>query len=389
MRPSLLCDLRVKQNQMKLFDVYPLFNINLVRGKGCYVYDDKGTEYLDFYGGHAVISIGHAHEHYVQKLEEQLHQLSFYSNSVHLGIQQQLADKLGQLSGYNDYQLFLVNSGAEAVENALKVASFHNNRKKVIAFKGAFHGRTAGAVAITDNPKIKPPVNADDHVIFLALNDEESLKKAFAENEICAVITESIQGVNGIYEPSIAFFQLIQQLCNANDALFIADEIQSGYGRSGKFFAHQFANTQPDVITMAKGMGNGFPVAGILIHPKIAAKYGMLGTTFGGAPLACAAALAVLEVIEKEQLIENTVAVGNYLQEQCRQLPNVKEIRGKGLMLGIEFDFPIKELRDKLVYEHHIFVGNSNNANTIRLLPSLAISKTEIDILINALKACL
>lgn len=374
---------------MKLFDVYPLFNINLVCGEGCYVYDDKNIRYLDFYGGHAVISIGHAHPHYVSKLEKQLHLLSFYSNSVHIDIQQQLADKLSRLSQYDNYNLFLVNSGAEAVENALKVASFHNNRKKVIAFKGAFHGRTSGAVAVTDNPKIKPPVNDDSYVTFLDFNDEESLQKAFSENEICAVIIEPIQGVNGIYEPDNLFLQLIQQLCNEHNALFIADEIQCGFGRSGKFFAHQFANVQPDVITMAKGMGNGFPVAGILIHPKIQAKYGMLGTTFGGAPLACAASLAVLDVIENEQLIKNVIEVGNYLFEQCSHLPNIKEIRGKGLMLGVEFNFPVKELRDKLVYEHHIFVGNSNNTNTIRLLPSLTITKNEVDILINALKACL
>ena len=374
---------------MKLFDVYPLFNISLIKGEGCYVYDDKGIKYLDFYGGHAVISIGHTHKHYVKRLEEQLHQLSFYSNSININIQQQLADKLGQLSGYGDYNLFLCNSGAEAVENALKVASFYNNRKKVIAFKGAFHGRTSGAVAITDNPKIKPPINDDAHVLFLDFNDIESLQKAFNENEICAVIIEPIQGVNGIYEPDETFLQLIQKLCNEHNALFIADEIQCGYGRSGKFFAHQYTNVQPDIITMAKGMGNGFPIAGILIHPKIVAKHGMLGTTFGGAPLACAAGLAVLEVIEKENLIANANEVGNYLIEQCKQLPNVKEVRGKGLIIGIEFDFPIKELREKLVYEQHIFVGNSNNTNTIRLLPSLTVSKTEVDILINALKACL
>ncbi len=374
---------------MKLFDVYPLFNINLKRGEGCYVYDDKDTKYLDFYGGHAVISIGHAHPHYVKKLENQLHQLSFYSNSVQIEIQQALASKLGQLSGYDDYNLFLCNSGAEAVENALKVASFHNNRKKVIAFKGAFHGRTSGAVAITDNAKIKPPVNDDSHVIFLDFNDTENLQKAFSENEICAVIIEPIQGVNGIYEPEISFLQLIQQLCNNHNALFIADEIQCGYGRSGKFFAHQFADVQPDVITMAKGMGNGFPIAGILIHPKIAAKYGMLGTTFGGAPLACAAGLAVLEVIENENLINNAIETGNYLMEECKQLPQVKEIRGKGLMIGIEFNFPIKELREKLVYEHHIFVGNSNNANTLRLLPSLTVTKVEVDLVMNAINKSL
>lgn len=374
---------------MKLFDVYPLFNVNLVKGKDCYVYDDNNTQYLDFYGGHAVISIGHAHPHYIQRLESQLHQLSFYSNSVHITIQQQVANLLGKLSGYEDYQLFLVNSGAEAIENALKVASFYNNRKKVIAFKGSFHGRTAGAVAITDNPSIKPPINTDEHVIFLNFNDEDALKKAFDENEICAVVIEPIQGVNGIYEPNANFMQQIQQLCQQHNALFIADEIQSGYGRSGKFFAHQHANVQPDVITMAKGMGNGFPVAGILIHPKIAAKYGMLGTTFGGSPLACAAMLAVLEVIEKENLINNAIELGNYLIEQCKQLPNVKEVRGKGLMIGVEFNFPIKELREKLVYEHRIFVGNSNQANTLRLLPSLTIKKEQIDSFLKAIKAIL
>lgn len=374
---------------MKLFDVYPLLNVNLVKGKDCYVYDDNNTQYLDFYGGHAVISIGHAHPHYIQRLESQLHQLSFYSNSVHITIQQQVANLLGKLSGYEDYQLFLVNSGAEAIENALKVASFYNNRKKVIAFKGSFHGRTAGAVAITDNPSIKPPINTDEHVIFLNFNDEDALKKAFDENEICAVVIEPIQGVNGIYEPNANFMQQIQQLCQQHNALFIADEIQSGYGRSGKFFAHQHANVQPDVITMAKGMGNGFPVAGILIHPKIAAKYGMLGTTFGGSPLACAAMLAVLEVIEKENLINNAIELGNYLIEQCKQLPNVKEVRGKGLMIGVEFNFPIKELREKLVYEHRIFVGNSNQANTLRLLPSLTIKKEQIDSFLKAIKAIL
>jgi acetylornithine aminotransferase len=374
---------------MKLFNVYPLFNINLVKGENCFVYDDKGTQYLDFYGGHAVISIGHAHPHYIQKLENQLHQLSFYSNSVHLDTQQQVSDLLGKLSGYDDYQLFLVNSGAEAVENALKVASFHNQRKKVISFKGAFHGRTAGAVAVTDNPSIKPPINSDEHVIFLNFNDTDALKKAFEENEICAVILEPIQGVNGIYEPSAAFMQTIQQLCNNHNALFIADEIQSGFGRSGKFFAHQYANVQPDIITMAKGMGNGFPVAGILIHPKIAAKYGMLGTTFGGAPLACAATLAVLEVMEKENLIKNSVELGNYLIEQCKLLPNVKEVRGKGLMIGVEFNFPIKEIREKLVYEHHIFVGNSNQPNTLRLLPAMTITKEQMDLFLHAIKSIL
>lgn len=374
---------------MKLFDVYPLFDINLTKGKGSYVWDDNGVKYLDFYGGHAVISIGHAHEHYLQKLENQLHLLSFYSNSVKLNIQQELADKLGLLSDCDNYQLFLCNSGAEAVENALKIASFHNNRKKIIAFKGGFHGRTSGAVAVTDNPKIKPPVNDDAHVIFLEFNDTIGLKKTFIENEICAVIIEPIQGVHGIYEPSETFLQLIQKLCNENNSLFIADEIQCGYGRTGKFFAHQHANVMPDVITMAKGMGNGFPIAGILIHENIAAKYGLLGTTFGGAPLACAAGLAVLEVIEKENLIANAEEIGGYLREQCKNIPEICQIRGKGLMIGIEFGFPVKEIREQLVYQHQVFVGNASQPNTLRLLPSLTIIKDEVDIFINALKSCL
>lgn len=374
---------------MKLFDVYPVFDINLVKGNGCFVYDAKGTEYLDFYGGHAVISIGHTHPHYVKKIEEQLHALSFYSNSIKLDIQQELAQKLGQLSGYDNYNLFLVNSGAEAIENALKLASFHNNKKKTIAFHGAFHGRTSGAVAITDNPKIKAKVNDDSHVTFVELNNEQALRDAFSNKEICAVIVESIQGVNGIYEPNADFFSLIQQLCYEHNAVFIADEIQSGFGRSGKFFAHQFANVQPDIITMAKGMGNGFPIGGILIHPKFEAKYGLLGTTFGGSPLACAASLAVLEVMEQENLIENANKIGQYILKQLQTIPQIKAIRGKGLMLGIEFDFPIKDLRNRLLNEQHIFVGNSNNANTIRLLPSLTIGKNEVDSLIVALKQCL
>lgn len=371
---------------MKLFDVYPLFDINLVKGEGCYVFDDKGKKYLDYYGGHAVISVGHAHPYYTSKIKEQLDKLSFYSNSIHLEMQQELAEKLGKLSGYEDYQLFLSNSGAEAIENAIKMASFHNNRKKIIAFKGAFHGRTSGAVAITDNPKIKASINDDSHVIFLPLNDEQLLKETFSSNEICAVIIESIQGVNGIYEPTATFFQLIQDLCTKHNTLFIADEIQSGYGRSGKFFAHQYANVQPDIITIAKGMGNGFPIAGTLFHPKITAKHGMLGTTFGGSPLACAAGIAVLDIIQDEKLIENAARVGSYLKEQCHQLPHIKEVRGKGLMVGIEFDFPIKTLRETLVYEHHIFVGNSSNPNTIRLLPSLNSTEKEVDIVVNAMR---
>ena len=374
---------------MKLFDVYPLFDTHLEKGKGCYVYDTNGQKYLDFYGGHAVISIGHAHEHYIKRITDQLHKLSFYSNSVQLDIQQEFASKLGQLSGCDDYHLFLINSGAEAIENALKVASFHNGRKKIIAFKGAFHGRTSAAVAVTDNPKIKAPINDDSNVIFLALNDVHALTNAFNEHEICAVVVESIQGINGIYEANASFLQQIQALCHQHNALFIADEIQCGYGRSGKFFAFQYANVQPDVITMAKGMGNGFPIGGILIHPKYAAKYGMLGTTFGGSPLACAAGLAVLEVIENEKLMDNTTTVGNYLLEQCMSLSNIKEVRGKGLMIGLEFDFPIKDLRNQLLQEYHIFVGNSNNVHTLRLLPSLTIGKTEVDIFMATLKKCI
>jgi len=353
------------------------------------VYDTNGQKYLDFYGGHAVISIGHAHEHYIKRITDQLHKLSFYSNSVQLDIQQEFASKLGQLSGCDDYHLFLINSGAEAIENALKVASFHNGRKKIIAFKGAFHGRTSAAVAVTDNPKIKAPINDDSNVIFLALNDVHALTNAFNEHEICAVVVESIQGINGIYEANASFLQQIQALCHQHNALFIADEIQCGYGRSGKFFAFQYANVQPDVITMAKGMGNGFPIGGILIHPKYAAKYGMLGTTFGGSPLACAAGLAVLEVMENEKLMDNTTTVGNYLLEQCMSLSNIKEVRGKGLMIGLEFDFPIKDLRNQLLQEYHIFVGNSNNVHTLRLLPSLTIGKTEVDIFMATLKKCI
>jgi len=374
---------------MKLFDVYPLFDTHLEKGKGCYVYDTNGQKYLDFYGGHAVISIGHAHEHYIKRITDQLHKLSFYSNSVQLDIQQEFASKLGQLSGCDDYHLFLINSGAEAIENALKVASFHNGRKKIIAFKGAFHGRTSAAVAVTDNPKIKAPINDDSNVIFLALNDVHALTNAFNEHEICAVVVESIQGINGIYEANASFLQQIQALCHQHNALFIADEIQCGYGRSGKFFAFQYANVQPDVITMAKGMGNGFPIGGILIHPKYAAKYGMLGTTFGGSPLACAAGLAVLEVMENEKLMDNTTTVGNYLLEQCMSLSNIKEVHGKGLMIGLEFDFPIKDLRNQLLQEYHIFVGNSNNVHTLRLLPSLTIGKTEVDIFMATLKKCI
>lgn len=371
---------------MQLFDVYPLFDLTLVKGKGANVWDDKGNKYLDFYGGHAVISIGHANDLWQKRLRKQMKKLPYYSNSVHLPIQEKLAKLLGKISEYEDYSLFLCNSGAEANENALKIASFHNKRKTVIAFKGAFHGRSAGAVAVTDNPKIKPPVNPDDHVVFLPFNDSVALEQAFSQYEVSSVILELVQGVNGIYEPQPEFVRLISVLCKEHNALFIADEIQSGYGRTGKFFAHQWADVMPDLITTAKGMGNGFPVAGVLIAPHIQAWHGMLGTTFGGAPLACAASLAVLEVIEKDDLMENAFNIGQYLVEQLSGIPGVVEIRGKGLMIGIEMNAPIKDLRNKLLYEHFILTGNSSNQNTIRLLPPMNITKKQADKLVKAFK---
>lgn len=370
---------------MKLFEVYPLFDLTLTKAEGAYVWTDQGEKYLDFYGGHAVISIGHNHPEWVKNIEFQLKEgISFFSNSVKLPIQNIFAEKLGKISGYEDYHLFLVNSGAEANENAIKLASFHTGRKKIIAFKGAFHGRTAASVAPTDNKKIKPLVNPDDHVIFLPFNDSAALIQAFEENEIACVIIEPIQGVNGIYEPSIEFLHLISEKCSETGALFIADEVQCGYGRSGKFFAHQWANVQPDLITIAKGMGNGFPVGGVLISPKIEAWFGMLGTTFGGAPLACAASIAVVDVIEKENLIANALEIGNYLMDTIKKLPGVVEVRGKGLMIGIEMSYPIKDLRNKMLADFKILTGNSSNPNTIRLLPTLNITKDQANEVIHA-----
>jgi acetylornithine aminotransferase len=370
---------------MKLFEVYPLFDLTLTKAEFAYVWSEQGEKYLDFYGGHAVISIGHNHPEWVKNIEFQMKEgISFFSNSVKLPIQNILAEKLGKISGYEDYHLFLVNSGAEANENAIKIASFHNGRKKIISFKGAFHGRTAASVAPTDNKKIKPLVNPDDHVIFLPFNDAEALIQAFEENEIACVIIEPIQGVNGIYEPSKEFLQLISQKCNETGALFIADEVQCGYGRSGKFFAHQWHDVQPDLITIAKGMGNGFPVGGVLISPKIEAWFGMLGTTFGGAPLACAASIAVIDVIEKENLIENALEIGNYLIEELKKLPGVIEVRGKGLMIGIEMSYPIKDLRNQILTDYKILTGNSSNPNTIRLLPTLNITKIQADEVLQA-----
>jgi acetylornithine aminotransferase len=369
---------------MKLFDVYPIYNIEPVRAKGSHVWDSAGTQYLDLYGGHAVISIGHAHPHYVEKLTEQLHKIGFYSNSVRISMQEELAQKLGELSGYEDYALFLCNSGAEANENALKLASFHNGRKKVIAFTKAFHGRTAGAVAITDNKSIVAPINSTDHVQFLPFNDVAALELAMSE-EICAVIIEGIQGVGGVQVTSEAFLQKARTLCDKFGTVLILDSVQCGYGRSGKFFSHQYAGIHPDLMTTAKGMGNGFPIGGVLIHPKFKAVHGMLGTTFGGNHLACAAGIAVLDVIKEENLVENALQVGNYLMEGVKNMPGIKEMRGKGLMIGIEFEEPADAIRNQLLFEHHIFTGASGK-HTIRLLPSLALKKEDADLFLESLE---
>lgn len=374
-----------QKNKGGLFDVYSLWNIEPVRAKGCNVWDVNGTEYLDLYGGHAVISIGHTHPHFVQMLKDQIDNIVFYSNSVQNKLQVELSEKLGQLSGYPDYSLFLCNSGAEANENALKLASFHTGKKRVIAFKESFHGRTSGAVAITDNPSIQSPFNAGHDVTFLPLNDIEAVEKALQEDDYAAVIIEPIQGVAGIYIADVEFLQQLQTLCHKHNVVFIMDEVQSGYGRSGKFFAHQYANVQPDIIAIAKGMGNGFPIGGILISPKFEAKKGMLGTTFGGNHLACAAAIAVLDVIKDENLIENAADMGAYLKEQLKECAGIKEVRGEGLMIGIELDAKYSELRNKLLFEEHIFTGGAKN-NVMRLLPPLSISKEEIDIFIEAYK---
>jgi acetylornithine aminotransferase len=367
---------------MNLFDVYPLYNIEPVRAKGSYVWDSAGTRYLDLYGGHAVISIGHAHPHYVAKLTSQLNQIGFYSNSVKISMQEELAQKLGQLSGYEDYSLFLCNSGAEANENALKLASFHNGRKKVISFTKAFHGRTAGAVAVTDNKSIVAPINPTEHVQFLPFNNTAALEDSISE-EVCAVIIEGIQGVGGVNVASADFLQKARQLCDQYGAALILDSVQCGYGRSGKFFSHQYAGIHPDLITTAKGMGNGFPIGGVLIHPKFKAVHGMLGTTFGGNHLACAAAIAVLDVIKEENLISNAKEVGTYLIEQLKSFPGIKEVRGKGLMIGIELEEPADSVRKNLLFEQHIFTGASGK-HTIRLLPSLALQKADADVFLES-----
>lgn len=375
---------------MNLFDVYPLFNIAIQKGKGCKVWDSEGQEYLDLYGGHAVISIGHCHPHYIEKMTAQLNNLGFYSNSVINPLQQQLAERLGKASGYDDFQLFLINSGAEANENALKLASFYNGRTRVLAVEKAFHGRTSLAVEVTANPKIIAPINANNHTTFLPLNDINAWEKELAKGNVCACIIECIQGVGGIRMASEDFLQQLSALCAKYDAVLVADEIQCGYGRSGKFFAHQHANIKPDIITVAKGIGNGFPMGAVLISPKFKPVYGQLGTTFGGNHLACTAALAVLDVMESERLVENAANVGEYLMQRLKdeQLPHVVEVRGRGLMIGIELDVPYKEIRNKLVYEQHCFTGCSGT-NVLRLLPPLCITKDDADDFITRLKAVL
>lgn len=373
---------------MKPFDVYPLFDIEISRGKGCYTYDTQGVEYLDFYGGHAVISIGHSHPHYLKMLNKQMEKLVFYSNSVQNSLQIELANKLGKLSGYDDYALFLINSGAEATENALKIASFHTGRKKVVSFKKAFHGRTSVAVRITDNPKIVAPVNEDLEVNFVPFNDIEATKKALKNRDVCAVIIEGIQGVGGIQIPDDEFLRQLRAVCTETGTVLILDEIQSGYGRSGKFFAHQYADIRPDIITTAKGMGNGFPIGGVLISPVFQAVHGMLGTTFGGNHLACSAGIAVLDVIKEENLIENTFKIGNYLLQKLTTIPDIKEVRGRGLMIGIEMDYPVKDLRKNLLFEQKVFTGASGN-HIIRLLPPLTITKKEADLFLEKLTASL
>ena len=370
---------------MNLFDVYPLFDVEIVRGKGCRVYDTYGTEYLDFYGGHAVISIGHTHPRYVQGLERQVEQLGFYSNSVVNRLQAEVAERLGALSGYEDYSFFMINSGAEANENALKLASFHTGRRKVVAFGKSFHGRTSAAVRVTDNPKIVAPLNEGFDVQFLPLNDIDAVREALRPGDVCAAVIEGIQGIGGIRVPRPDFLQQLSEACKQTGTVLILDEIQSGYGRSGRFFAHQYAGIRPDLITVAKGMGNGFPVGGVLISPMFKPVYGMLGTTFGGNHLACAASLAVLDVIEEEHLVDNAAKVGGYLLEELGKIPQIKEVRGQGLMIGLEFEEPVKELRSRLLFDRHVFTGVSG-ANTIRLLPSLCLTVAEADEFLAALR---
>ena len=363
---------------MKLYDVYPLFDINIVKGQGCRVWDNKGDEYLDLYGGHAVISIGHAHPHYVEMIGKQVGQLGFYSNSVINTLQQDVADRLGELSGYDDYQFFLINSGAEANENALKLASFYNGRTRVLVQEKAFHGRTSLAVEATHNPKIIAPINANGHVTYLPMNDLPAWETELAKGDVCAVMIECIQGVGGIRLVTPEFMKGLRELCDQYNTVLICDEIQCGYGRSGKFFAHQHTGIRPDIITVAKGIGNGFPMGGVIISPKFEPVYGQLGTTFGGNHLACAAAIAVLDVMKQDGLVENAAKIGTYLMEELKKFPQIKEVRGQGLMIGMEFEEPIKEIRRKLLFEQKVFTGVSGT-HVIRLLPPLCLNKAEAD----------
>lgn len=373
---------------MNLFDVYPLFDIEIDRGNGCHVYDNHGTEYLDLYGGHAVISVGHCHPKIVKAINEQASKLMFYSNSVINPLQQKLAEKLGKVSGYDDYQLFLVNSGAEANENALKLASFHTGKSRVIAYGKAFHGRTSAAVEVTDNPKIVSPINDNGHVTFLPLNDIDATINELKKGDVCAVIIEGIQGVGGIRIPSDDFLRVLRQECDQYGAVLILDEIQSGYGRSGKFFAHQYSGIRPDIITVAKGIANGFPMGGVLISPKFTPEYGQLGTTFGGNHLACATAIAVLDIFEEEGLVDNAALVGTYLLSELQGLPGIKEVRGRGLMIGIELEFPAKELRRRLIFDEHVFTGAAGT-NIVRLLPPLSLTMEEAETFLTRFKRLL
>lgn len=373
---------------MELFDVYPVFDVEIEKGIGCRTYDKQGIEYLDFYGGHAVISVGHSHPFFVQKLKSQTEKLIFYSNTIVNKFQHELAEKLGKISGYEDYALFLVNSGAEANENALKLASFHNGRRKVISFKKSFHGRTSMAVRVTDNPKIIAPINEGLEVEFFALNDIDGVRNSLEKRDVCAVIIEGIQGIGGIQIPDVRFLNQLSDACKATGTILILDEIQSGYGRSGKFFAHQYADIRPDLITTAKGMGNGYPIGGVLISPMFKPSHGLLGTTFGGNHLACVAAIAVLDIMKAESLVQNAQKVGEYLVSELKQIPQIKEVRGLGLMIGLEFEEPIKDIRNRLLFEQKIFTGVSGT-NTIRLLPPLSLPMGDAKLFVEKLKLVL
>jgi acetylornithine aminotransferase len=374
---------------MKLFDVYPLYDVTPTRAKDVYVYDSKGTEYLDLYGGHAVISIGHGHDHYVKSLTEQLNEIGFYSNAIKNPIQQELANAIGEQSYCHDYQLFLCSSGAEANENGLKLASFTTGKKRIIAFHNAFHGRTSAAVAATDNVAINAPLNQQQEVTFLPFDDENALEIELKKGDVCAVIFEAIQGVGGLDEPSEEFIYAMDRLCNSYNTCLIADEVQAGFSRTGTFFAYQKYNIEPHIVTIAKGMGNGFPIGGILVHPSIEAKYGMLGTTFGGNHLACTASLAVLDVLKEEGLQKNAEELGKYFIDQAKNIPSVKKIKGRGLMLGLEFDFEVSDLRKELIYQQQIFTGGSSNKNLLRILPPLTLQKKHFDIFFKRLEKAL